>query len=265
MRCALAAVIALAGCDAVLRFQHVSAGSDTTSDGDTRGDGSHPGGCWSAVMLGHDEDGDAIDDGCDNCPADFNPQQEDLDRDGVGDLCDPRPGMPDQIVLFDGFGEAAFDPAWQVVALNNAPNWTLSGDQAHQTTSDGYSVLQYAARTFTGAFVDVRFGVAGLQLTGAWVRTATAGNAQSAQVHCYTGYSGTFLGTDVGSSTKISTLDCTGPTRVIVSDTSDCKVTCGSSTELSLQPLLASTAGYIGLLAQGQTADFDSITVIVAN
>jgi hypothetical protein len=34
-------------------------------------------------------DGDGYGDPCDNCPAAFNPQQEDANRDGVGDLCSP--------------------------------------------------------------------------------------------------------------------------------------------------------------------------------
>jgi hypothetical protein len=35
-----------------------------------------------------DDDGDGIPNGSDNCPLVFNPGQQDLDGDGVGDLCD---------------------------------------------------------------------------------------------------------------------------------------------------------------------------------
>ena len=36
-----------------------------------------------------DSDGDGVGDAVDNCPAVTNPQQEDLDNDGLGDVCDP--------------------------------------------------------------------------------------------------------------------------------------------------------------------------------
>jgi len=35
-----------------------------------------------------DSDGDGIDDGVDNCPLVYNPDQFDLDNDGIGDVCD---------------------------------------------------------------------------------------------------------------------------------------------------------------------------------
>lgn len=38
--------------------------------------------------LSSDTDGDEVLNGCDNCPNDANPGQEDLDQDGAGDACD---------------------------------------------------------------------------------------------------------------------------------------------------------------------------------
>lgn len=71
-----------------------------------------PPACWDALLPPHDEDGDFIDDGCDNCPLDVNPQgpmglQADQDGDGVGDVCDPYPDTAgDRIVFFESFDAA---------------------------------------------------------------------------------------------------------------------------------------------------------------
>jgi len=46
------------------------------------------------TSITNDQDADSIRDGIDNCPADANPDQADLDEDGKGDLCDPLPNGP---------------------------------------------------------------------------------------------------------------------------------------------------------------------------
>lgn len=47
----------------------------------------------SALCLDGDADLDGVCDGVDNCPADPNPDQSDVDEDGAGDPCDPVDGV----------------------------------------------------------------------------------------------------------------------------------------------------------------------------
>jgi hypothetical protein len=91
---------------------------DDTATGDARsGDGSLRDGAGSdssgfiCTPVGHDEDGDGIDDACDVCPHLADANQADGDGDRVGDACDPEPANPrQQIVMFDPF--MTLDASW---------------------------------------------------------------------------------------------------------------------------------------------------------
>jgi hypothetical protein len=87
------------------------------------------------VPVGHDEDGDGIDDACDVCPHIVDPDQADRDGDGVGDVCDPHVDQPiDHIALFDPF-------------TSKLPLWTFNGTSTY--TGDAISV-QATGGTWAG-------------------------------------------------------------------------------------------------------------------
>ena len=78
-----------------------------------------------AIAVGHDEDGDGIDDACDGCPHIADPDQIDSDGDGVDDVCDPNPSVPtESIVRFDPF--TSLRPMWTVMGATP----TIDGDSA---------------------------------------------------------------------------------------------------------------------------------------
>jgi hypothetical protein len=121
MRTAGAVLLVLAtGCNAILGLHRTHASDDGGPGGDAPADAA---GC----AIGHDEDGDGVDDGCDVCPQIADPAQADGDGDGVGDACDPNPTDPhDTLVLFDSFAVPA---PWQPVR----GTWNVQDDALVQS------------------------------------------------------------------------------------------------------------------------------------
>jgi hypothetical protein len=93
----------------------------------------------------HDEDGDGLDDQCDNCPDTENPGQENttevtagLRADELGDVCDPRPGSLDRRVEFVSFSEPGAEQRWET--FNGT--WDVDGgDLVHTGTSGGFEAV----------------------------------------------------------------------------------------------------------------------------
>ena len=83
-----------------------------------------------------DADNDGIIDSSDNCPIDSNPDQENIDNDEFGDVCDPYPNDADNLTacLFD------VDDQSQTILDLQAENLLLKEELANLQDSDGDGV-----------------------------------------------------------------------------------------------------------------------------
>jgi hypothetical protein len=153
VRAVVALVSLLAGCGRV-GFEALRSNGDGGSDdvGDGAVDARR--GARDGVPVGHDEDGDGIDDALDGCPNLADPDQLDTDGDMVGDLCDRFPAAAgEQILLFDSLGSGT-----PVMELYGA--WAPGTDDYVLTDFNNGSLLWLV--TFTNAEVFVDLEITGL-------------------------------------------------------------------------------------------------------
>lgn len=95
--------------------------ADADSDDALLADGEPP----CIEPSGHDEDGDGISDGCDNCPTYVNADQTDEDGDGLGDACEEpsRHDLFSHVIGFDPFLAESTLPGLDWVAWNGSWTW----------------------------------------------------------------------------------------------------------------------------------------------
>ncbi len=84
-----------------------------------------------------DVDADTVPDDCDNCPSDLNPNQLDVDMDGIGNRCDPDFCIP--VILNEHF---LVDPSWSTsVAAATGGFWDWgfpAGDGTRRDPTDDF-------------------------------------------------------------------------------------------------------------------------------
>jgi len=114
------------------------ADADADTDGDADGDDDGDDDADPCAPIGHDEDTDGFDDACDSCPSFENPDQSDLDADGLGLACE-WPG--DSSVL----GRVEMDPlrSWGTYVQTGA-TWDAGSDSVRVrgvtlTTATGHA------------------------------------------------------------------------------------------------------------------------------
>ena len=106
------------------------------------------------TCSGHDEDGDAFPDACDNCPSVANADQRNngevdngVARDEVGDACDPRPTLiGDFILRFEAHDNSA---AAQYISTNGTFAWTQDALRLGSIGTNGsapYRLASYPTR-----------------------------------------------------------------------------------------------------------------------
>jgi len=89
---------------------------------------------------GHDEDGDGLDDDCDNCPTYYNPMQDNADGDDIGDACEwsGNTGVLDTITVFDPLMASITIPPW---TPDSPGSWTWGADTYSGSNTGGTNTV----------------------------------------------------------------------------------------------------------------------------
>jgi hypothetical protein len=151
----------------------------------------HHGEFWSIIEWGGvaDSDADSVPDAWDNCPDDYNPDQADLDNDGVGDECDTvlvavedetaESALPDKYTLAQNYPNP-FNPVTTIA-------YTLT--RRSRVTVEIYNALGRRVRTL----VDREESPGSHSIV--WNGTDEKGNPVSSGVYLYRFRAGEFVET----------------------------------------------------------------------
>jgi hypothetical protein len=133
-------LVLLGGCNGIFGLDPTHGGDDDIADDDVPP--------IDSGVFGHDEDGDGVDDGHDNCPSLSNPDQTNDDGDLVGTDCDPNANADgDTILHFDAFDTDESLTRWGPVR----GSWQIADDTLQQTDATEPSGLAMATYDLSAA------------------------------------------------------------------------------------------------------------------
>jgi hypothetical protein len=138
---------------------------DSPPNADDDGDGiiNKDDNCPTVSNVGQaNEDRDPRGDACDPCPVDGSVgADDDMDGDGVGNGCDPEPGMRNRIDHFEGFNGSGAPPGVVVTGM-----WTYSGGQARSMPSGTNTVsIAWPEATTDSDMVSAHFTISSFDAT----------------------------------------------------------------------------------------------------
>jgi len=148
-------LVLLAGCDAVLGLSKPVIADAARLDAPDALLGVHDPRCETpdeiAMDDAADEDGDGIANRIDNCPGKFDKSQNDMDHDGIGDVCDPH-----RTVFGDEFVDVSYFNTELGCWVPDTPsNWTLGNGSV--TTPNSVTAVLSLTPTATRGTLEVGF------------------------------------------------------------------------------------------------------------
>jgi hypothetical protein len=228
----------------------------------------------ACAKVGHDEDGDGLDDACDPCPFNID-NTIDTDGDGIAFACDPDPGNANRVVAFYGFGTGTTTGvnAMNGIISNDAFEWNMPGAASALIAVDitnvwvivGLEVTGIAGTTTreVGITLDASPSAVAGQLDGVTCMVGRNGTRDLRQIYVRNRPNGDTVVVDDDSPYPVTSLVSiraayTRPMMQCDLFTAASQVTMTGTPDVAVLP----EPGYLGLIADDATARFQYAFVV---